>query len=1045
MLIALCVALLLPVLAKAEPVRVSGVVYPDFTRIVFNAAGTHNFQASLSGSNLELVFVSPIEANFRDMLRALNKQVASASLDDGGKRVRIKLKNADVRLRKFRGQSFFGVDLVPQKKQEEKADVEAKQKAKAAEEKQKKQAQENKKAAAELKAKSQAEAKKKQEAKSKEKIKKVEEAKKKPEPKPKKEETKKPLENTKVAQTPVIKPEVRTIIQKPEKVTRVMPTQATRIIEIPWDKTVSAAIYVRGGNLWLVFDKPAKAELNNLPLQLIAKAEQLENRYNTILKLRLQPDLLKNTDLIWANREQNNWVVYYGKSPSQKLIPFSTPEERNANEMHLAVRHSAEPLQMEDPDIGDLLYVVPVRDPSNRVLEGRKFVELEILPTIQGVVLLRKSDTPTFAINREGIRITSPNTLLTSSQVKPAETSLAKSELEKNTMFPFAHQTDANTFMPTYYQYLKELQTQPEKNRSELLLKMAQHYFLNGFYSESLGLLREILIDDPEFAAKASIKPMIAGNLFMMGRYDQSADTLLNIIENKYSPDYLQEQKLWYWASLKMMDQQYMIPFKPIEGFDVDAALNAHLPSYPYPLRRKLLMIQIQDLVAEARVGVARSRVKEMLAMNPTPEESEMLDLMEAKSLLAEKKDDVGLERLDGILKNAKNGRVRVLALLESTRIAKESGKETLPDIIKRLENGRLDWRGDNAEFALLRTLGQYYIENKQYTEGLRVWRDLLTQFSGTTESLTVAGDMANQFAALFDKNGAAYELPPLQTLGLFFEFNELTPVGERGDFMSRNLADYLTSVDLLDNAAAILTHQVRFRSQGEDRAQLAAKLVDLHLSNSRPDLAQEVINAMAKEKIPDDLKERFQLLNAEILTQQGKYPEALKILEQNKNKAATDMQLAIFWKQQEWEKVISILEPEVKARAENKDRLKDFEEENALRLAIAYSKLRRFEDLKWVRTAYNDRIKKPEIDDALDFVTDSKTTIDHQALEASLEMDKVTSFMGKYRLPEPPPPPPAPVVEQPSPNPLPEGEGKEKPEEEKKPEDKKVEEEKKE
>jgi hypothetical protein len=119
-------------------------------------------------------------------------------------------------------------------------------------------------------------------------------------------------------------------------------------------------------------------------------------------------------------------------------------------------------------------------------------------------------------------------------------------------------------------------------------------------------------------------------------------------------------------------------------------------------------------------------------------------------------------------------------------------------------------------------------------------------------------------------------------------------------------------------------------------------------------------------------------------------------------------------WKQQEWEKVIDILAPEIKARAENKESLKPHEEENALRLGIAYSKMRRFDDLKWLRTAYNDRIKNPEIDEALDFVTQSTNPIDHEALERSLEMDKVNSFLGKYRLPEPPPAAePAPKLEE--------------------------------
>jgi hypothetical protein len=118
-LLLLCV-IFFPFCVKGQTLQVSGVAYPDFARIVFNAASAPAFQASLSGGNVQVVFDSPVEANFHEMLKTLHGEVASASLEDGGKRVSIKLKNADVRLRKFRGQSFFGIDLVPQKKEQKK-------------------------------------------------------------------------------------------------------------------------------------------------------------------------------------------------------------------------------------------------------------------------------------------------------------------------------------------------------------------------------------------------------------------------------------------------------------------------------------------------------------------------------------------------------------------------------------------------------------------------------------------------------------------------------------------------------------------------------------------------------------------------------------------------------------------------------------------------------------------------------------------------------------------------------------------------------------
>ena len=66
--------------------------------------------------------------------------------------------------------------------------------------------------------------------------------------------------------------------------------------------------------------------------------------------------------------------------------------------------------------------------------------------------------------------------------------------------------------------------------------------------------------------------------------------------------------------------------------------------------------------------------------------------------------------------------------------------------------------------------------------------------------------------------------MPPIDALSLFYDFRDLTPVGRRGDEMIRKLADRLVSVDLLDQAAEVLQHQVDNRLQGAARAQVAVQ-----------------------------------------------------------------------------------------------------------------------------------------------------------------------------------------------------------------------------
>ena len=80
--------------------------------------------------------------------------------------------------------------------------------------------------------------------------------------------------------------------------------------------------------------------------------------------------------------------------------------------------------------------------------------------------------------------------------------------------------------------------------------------------------------------------------------------------------------------------------------------------------------------------------------------------------------------------------------------------------------------------------------------------------------------------------------MPPIEALGLFYDFRELTPIGRRGDEMIRRLADRLVSVDLLDQAAELLQHQVDHRLQGGARAQVATRLAVVYLMNRKPDRA---------------------------------------------------------------------------------------------------------------------------------------------------------------------------------------------------------------
>jgi hypothetical protein len=99
--------------------------------------------------------------------------------------------------------------------------------------------------------------------------------------------------------------------------------------------------------------------------------------------------------------------------------------------------------------------------------------------------------------------------------------------------------------------------------------------------------------------------------------------------------------------------------------------------------------------------------------------------------------------------------------------------------------------------------------------------------------------------------------LPAIDALSLFYDYRDLTPIGRRGDEMIRRLADRLVSVDLLDQAAELLQHQVDNRLQGAARAQVASRLAVIYLLNHKPDKAQLTLRATRTADLSNELRVR--------------------------------------------------------------------------------------------------------------------------------------------------------------------------------------------
>ena len=128
-----------------------------------------------------------------------------------------------------------------------------------------------------------------------------------------------------------------------------------------------------------------------------------------------------------------------------------------------------------------------------------------------------------------------------------------------------------------------------------------------------------------------------------------------------------------------------------------------------------------------------------------------------------------------------------------------------------------------------------------------------------------------------------------------------MTPIGRRGDEMIRRLAERLAAVDLLDQAAELLQYQVDKRLEGAARAQVAARLAMVYLTNRKPDRA---IGALRSTRIADlsgELRQQRLLLEARAQSDVGRHDLALDIVSNIAGREAIRLRSDIYWASRRW------------------------------------------------------------------------------------------------------------------------------------------------
>jgi tetratricopeptide (TPR) repeat protein len=279
----------------------------------------------------------------------------------------------------------------------------------------------------------------------------------------------------------------------------------------------------------------------------------------------------------------------------------------------------------------------------------------------------------------------------------------------------------------------------------------------------------------------------------------------------------------------------------------------------------------------------------------------------------------------------AAQGRLREIALMHA------KGDMSRKAAITALETLIAVWRGDETETEGLQLLAHLYTEEGRYRDAFHVMRTALRAHPNSDLTRKIQDEAAATFDSLF-LEGKGDTLPPVEALGLFYDYRELTPIGRRGDEMIRKLADRLVSVDLLDQAAELLQHQVDNRLQGAARAQIATKLAVIYLMNRRPERALATLQSTRTGDLSNELRDQRLLLEARALSDIGRHELALELIANIKGREAIRLRSDIMWAAKRWRDAAEQIELLHGERWREFTPLNDTERSDILRAAIGYT-----------------------------------------------------------------------------------------------------------
>ncbi len=765
-------------------------------------------------------------------------------------------------------------------------------------------------------------------------------------------------------------------------------------ISFAMPEEAAIAVFERGGSLWTVFDKPFKLD----PAGLRAGGNEVSRRIRR-MEQRPDPDALILRMTIRANqnfvveRDETTWHISLKDTPAKPrfpLRPTRRDDQAQGQQIFIQASDIGRKVEFEDPDIGDILVVLPTMRQSTGVAQKYSYAAAEILETAQGIAISPLSDNVVIDRFRDGVAIRSTgNSLLSASRLSRS------TGIGNDSQIGFARLIDFESWrIGQSWEYRKnksrllyELSLTDAEDANTVRWKLARYFLAHGRAAEALGILKLMLNQDELLEKNGEFRAVRGVANFKQGRLEQAAVDLA-------SQELSAEQDAELWRAMVAESRG-----KHKEALEFYRRGKDVMGTYDEFDRAELQLAVVRSAIETDNLELAQEELDLMNGLTLT--EGQLSETVYQSARIAEiqGQNDIAQTQFDDLTESPARW-IAARARYSRTKFALKNGDIDAPTAIDQLERLRYAWRGDRFESQLLDDLADLYFENKQYEVGLETLRQGISYYPELARDKKMSLQMGQIFRSLF-LDGMAEEMTPISAISLYYKFRELTPLGSEGDLMIRRLADRLVSVDLLDRAADLLDYQVKSRTEGAARAQIAANLAKIHILNRKPDAALEIIRATREPRLPEDILANRRNVEARALIELERYEEAEVLIEEDRSADAEILRADVFWGGKNWTQLVPTIRRLMGDGWRRNEALTELQRLNLIRLSISMTFTEDRAGLIEIRRRYGSQMRQGDFANAFELLTNDQELSGRElgAIATQIaSVEKLQSFMRDYR-----------------------------------------------